>query len=126
MEFKNHILIVEDEQINRELLKIYLESHYRLMFATDVDTAIQLINTTSFGLIITDIRLSGGLDGIELLQYIRKQPNMKDIPVIAYTASETSVNQKSFAEEGFDGFIYKPALQEEILQKVATLLAESK
>jgi CheY-like chemotaxis protein len=60
-----------------------------------------------------------------LLQYIRKHARAGRTPVVAYTASDTSINQKSFAEEGFDGFISKPVLEAELLSKINELLSVS-
>lgn len=120
-----NILIIEDEHINRELLKIFLEQHYELTFAADFDTAVGFIDTNTYDLIITDIRLGNRLDGIVLLQYIRKNLRTSKTPVVAYTASDTSINQKSFAEEGFNGFIAKPVHEAELLSKIGEFLGVS-
>jgi CheY-like chemotaxis protein len=122
MNKKRSILIVEDEQINRELLRIFLESTYQLTFAADFDTAVAYVDSQQFDLIITDIRLGNRLDGIQLLKHISTQGLNKKVQVVAYTASDTSINQKSFAEEGFDGFLSKPANQEEVLMNIAAWL----
>lgn len=122
MNNKKSILIVEDEQINRELLRIFLESTYQLTFAADIATAVAYVDSQQFDLIITDIRLGNRLGGIQLLKHIRTQGLNKKVQVVAYTASDTSINQKSFAEEGFDGFLSKPANQEEVLMNVAAWL----
>lgn len=122
MNNKKSILIVEDEQINRELLRIFLESTYQLTFAADISTAVSHIDSQQFDLIITDIRLGNRLDGIQLLKHIRTQGLNKKVQVVAYTASDTSINQKSFAEEGFDGFLSKPANQGEVLMNIAAWL----
>jgi CheY-like chemotaxis protein len=122
MELKHTILVVEDEHINRELLKIFLEKKYQLTFAADFDTALSYVDGTAFDLIITDIRLGSRLDGIKLLQHVRKGTQNTSTPVVAYTASDTSINQKSFADEGFNDFIAKPVLQDEMLEKIAELI----
>lgn len=126
MKSKENILIVEDEHINRELLKIYLEQRYELSFAENLDTAINFIDTDTFDLIITDIRLGSRLDGIVLLEHIRNDERISKTPVVAYTASDTSINQKSFAEEGFDGFISKPVMETDLIRKVEALIGISK
>jgi CheY-like chemotaxis protein len=122
MDLKSTILVVEDEHINRELIKIFLEKKYTLTFAADIDTAFRYVDETVFDLIITDIRLGGSVDGIKLLEYIRNGNSNTTTPVVAYTASDTSINQKSFAEEGFDDFIAKPVLQDEMLDKIEGLI----
>lgn len=122
MDSKYRILVVEDEHINRELLKIFLEKQYSLTFAADIDTAEKHVDETAFHLIITDIRLGNRLDGIKLLQHVREGTINTETPVVAYTASDTSINQKSFEEEGFNDFIAKPVLQDEMLEKIAELI----
>jgi CheY-like chemotaxis protein len=120
MKSRKNILIVEDEHINRELLKIYLEKHFDLTFAENLDTAIHCLDTNMFDLVITDIRLGSRLDGIVLLDHIRQHEQISKTPVVAYTASETSINQKSFAEEGFDGFIPKPVTESVLVPMIET------
>lgn len=122
MDLKHRILVVEDEHINRELLKIFLEKTYSLTFAADIDTAEKHVDEAAFDLIITDIRLGNRLDGIALLQHVRDGKLNTTTPVIAYTASDTSINQKSFEEEGFNDYIAKPVLQNEMLEKIAELI----
>jgi CheY-like chemotaxis protein len=119
MPHKKNILIVEDEKINRELLAISLSDTYTLTFADNLELAKKYISEITFQLIITDIRLGNRLDGIKLLKYSKsiQSKNLQTI-VLAYTASETSINQKSFAEEGFDGIISKPIIKSELLKQV--------
>lgn len=122
---KKKILIVEDEAINRELLNIYLHKQYSLTFADHLDAATQAINEQQFHLIITDIRLADRLDGIEVLKYSRSSALNNATQVMAYTASDTSINQRSYAEEGFDGFISKPVMQDELMKKLTVILSHS-
>jgi CheY-like chemotaxis protein len=68
-----NILIVEDEHINRELLKIFLEQHYELTFAADFDTAVKYVDTNTFNLIITDIRLGNRLCYCNISESMRVQ-----------------------------------------------------
>lgn len=126
MAVKKKILIVEDEEINRELLNIFLNKHYELTFTDHLDAATRFINERQFNLIITDIRLADRLDGIAVLKNTRVSDLNKTTSVVAYTASDTSINQKSYAEEGFDGYISKPIMQDELLKKVNELLLVSK
>jgi two-component system sensor histidine kinase BarA len=119
---KKKILIVEDEEINRELLNIFLSKDYSLTFADHLEAATHALNEHEFQLIITDIRLADRLDGIEVLKHTRSSVLNKGTCVVAYTASDTSINQRSYAEEGFDGFISKPIQQDILLKKVAAII----
>jgi CheY-like chemotaxis protein len=116
------ILIVEDEPINRELLNIFLGKLYKLEFAENLEDAITHLNATAFNLIITDVRLGNKADGNKVLKYARKSAKNAGIPVLVYTASGKSINQKSFSDEGFDGMIAKPVLEKQLLEQIASFL----
>ena len=124
MPHKKNILIVEDEKINRELLAISLSDTYTLTFADNLELAIKYISEITFQLIITDISLGNRFDGIKVLKYSKSiQSKNSQTLVLAYTASETSINQKSFTEEGFDGIISKPIIKSEILKQVENYIS---
>jgi CheY-like chemotaxis protein len=124
MPHKKNILIVEDEKINRELLAISLSDTYTLTFADNLELAIKYISEITFQLIITDISLANRFDGIKVLKYSKSlQSKNSQTLVLAYTASETSINQKSFTEEGFDGIISKPIIKSEILKQVKNYIS---
>lgn len=122
MSNKKYILVVEDEKINRELIHIFLDRLYHLSFAERLDQAVILLNERVYDVIITDIRLGHKLDGIEVLKKVRASKLNKDTPVIAYTASESSVDHKTFFEEGFSGYIAKPVLQSELIAQIESLI----
>ena len=124
MPHKKNILIVEDEKINRELLAISLSDTYTLTFADNLELAIKYISEITFQLIITDISLGNRFDGIKVLKYSKSiQSKNSQTLVLAYTASETSIKQKSFTEEGFDGIISKPIIKSEILKQVENYIS---
>lgn len=122
MNIQYKILVIEDERINRELLKIYLDKTYKLTFASQAESALKHIESTTFDLIITDIMLGGKLDGHNILAKTKQSELNKTTPVVAYTASDKSINQKSFAEEGFDGFLSKPLIKAEMTKKINKLI----
>ncbi len=122
MATRKKILIIEDELINRELLRIFLEKKYILTFADNLETAIDLIETISFNLIITDIRLGGKRDGIKVLQQCRNSKLNPKAPVLAYSASGVAKSGKGFIELGFDDFLSKPIDAESTLRKIDALM----
>lgn len=122
MDTQYKILVIEDERINQELLKIYLEQAYTLTFATQAEAALQHIESTTFDLIITDIMLGGKLNGHYILEKAKESNLNKQTPIVAYTSSDNSVNQKTFVEEGFDGVISKPLVKTEMTKKINTLI----
>lgn len=122
MRVKPQLLIIDDEHINRELLSVYLKDSYTLFFASMLTEAETLIHTKSFSAIITDIRLGNQFDGLDLLSLIKSSEHNSKTPVIAYTASDNSVNDKSYMEEGFDGYISKPSHRAQVKHVLSMLI----
>ncbi len=120
MSTRKRILVVEDELINQEILNVYLYKLYKLDFADKLEDAVIFIDKQSYAFIITDIRLGHRLDGLSVLKHARSSEHNANTPVIAYTSSETSVDQRTFIEEGFDAVVNKPSKQEYLLGVLET------
>jgi two-component system, cell cycle response regulator DivK len=102
------ILIVEDEDRSRRMLRHVLEFHgYRTIEAGSGELAVQRALDDLPDLILMDIRLPG-ISGIEALRMLRADPRTANIPVIAVTASVVRGDEPRFLAEGFNGYIPKP------------------
>jgi two-component system cell cycle response regulator DivK len=102
------ILIVEDNEKNLKLARDVLRFHgYRIVEATDGESAITASVEHLPALILMDIQLPG-IDGIVAMKRIRNDPRTKHIPTVALTASVMTGDRERFNEAGFDGFIAKP------------------
>jgi CheY-like chemotaxis protein len=109
------VLIVDDEEINRLLLKTFLQkSNFEVVLAEDGEEAIQKLNQIkNFDFVLTDIMMPK-LNGIELLEYIKGHNDFKNIPVVAVSAGnpEFWLNKTSYK---FDNFFSKPVSREELI-----------
>ena len=102
------ILVVEDNLLNAELLRDWLELHdYDVAEAPDLAEARAAINSTRFDAILLDIRL-GDEDGATLATWIRRQPTHQNIPVIAVTAQALPAEQNRVIQAGCTAYITKP------------------
>jgi two-component system cell cycle response regulator DivK len=102
------ILIVEDNEKNLKLARDVLRFHgYRIVEATDGESAITASVEHLPALILMDIQLPG-IDGIVAMKRIRDDPRTRHIPTVALTASVMTGDRERFNEAGFDGFIAKP------------------
>lgn len=112
---KRQILVVDDEEINRQLLGFMLESDYQILYAENGKEALQLIteNQDSLSLILLDLMMPV-MDGYEVLQTIQKDRNLRRIPVIVLT-SEKSAEVKSL-QMGAADFIPKPYDMPEVIR----------
>lgn len=100
-------LVVDDEQVNREMLGYILKDEYEVIYACDGEEALQIIREKKqmLSVILLDL-LMPKLTGFELLELIKKDVLLKSIPVIVLT-SEKPAEVKSL-ELGAADFITKP------------------
>lgn len=113
-----HVLIVEDEHLIARLIEMSLtRAGYDCTVAGDGRTAADLIEAKDYDLALLDIMLPG-LDGYELLDYLRPQ----GVPVIFITAKGTVKERVEGLRRGADDYIVKPFVVEELLARVESVL----
>jgi len=102
------ILIVEDNPMNMELILDLLEFYgYGVTKAEDGIKATESLTEDKFDLILLDMQLPK-MDGLEVLERIKKNPATADIPVIAVTAHAMKGSEEHFIEMGCVDYISKP------------------
>jgi two-component system, cell cycle response regulator DivK len=105
---KYRILVVEDNALNRELLCDWLDAEgYEPVFAEDLKSAFAAMEQHPPHIVLLDIQL-GADDGLSLVSWMRKQPSLCAIPVIAVTAHAMVVDQKRVLMAGCNSCISKP------------------
>ena len=117
------VLIVDDQEINRDLLGMILEEQYELLFAENGAEAMELIreNRDMLSLILLDLMMPV-MDGFEVLDAVQRDETLKRIPIIVLTA-EKSAELKAL-QMGAADFITKPFdLYEIILARAARIIA---
>ncbi|WP_236631445.1 PAS domain-containing hybrid sensor histidine kinase/response regulator [Endozoicomonas numazuensis] len=115
-------LIVDDLEINRDLLKVIMEeAGFRTLEACDGLEALACLEARKPELVMMDIRMPR-MDGIEALKHIRLNPELRNLKVIAVTASAGSDIKTRLKQKGFDGVLAKPFRVNHLLQVVASLL----
>ena len=116
------ILIVEDNEKNRKLLRDILRfKGYQTLETETAEEGIRLAQESQPALILMDIQLPG-IDGITALKHLRADPRTKKIPVIAVTASAMMHSRKEILAEGFDSYQTKPISVKEFLKTVRDVL----
>ena len=117
------ILIVEDNEKNRRLLRKVLQvTGYRVIEVETGKDAVQAAREHAPALILMDYQLPD-IDGIEAFRQIRADPAIPHMPIVAVTASAMPEDQKRMREAGFDGFETKPINVKDLLGTVAKFLA---
>ena len=116
----NHILVVDDDDRIRELLRRYLSQlGYRVTTSPDGEKARQLLEQLMFDLVVLDVMMPK-MDGFELLQHIRQRD--KTTPVILLTARGESSDRIEGLKIGADDYIAKPFEPEELALRIAAVL----
>jgi len=102
------ILLVEDNDQNRELFEFLLEeAGYEIVSAPDAVSAREAFNAELPDLVLMDMSLPG-IHGLDLVREIRGLPGGSDVPVIAVTALAMRGDKEKFLAGGCDGYIAKP------------------
>jgi len=116
------ILIVEDNEKNRKLIRDVLQvKGYQTLETETAEEGHNLAVKNHPALVLMDIQLPG-MDGITALKQLRADPITKTIPVIAITASAMSYNRQPMLAEGFDGYQSKPISVKDFLEEVRRVL----
>ena len=111
---KRQVLIVDDEEINRNLLGNLLENDYELIYANNGSEAIEQIknNKDTLSLILLDL-IMPGMNGLEVLKQIKGDSQLKNLPVIVITSDRES--EVESLNIGASDFIPKPYPQHSVI-----------
>jgi len=117
------ILIVEDNEMNRDMLSRRLERRgYRVLLAVDGEQGIAVTQTEAPDLILMDMSLPV-VDGWEATRRLKADPALQRIPIIALTAHAMANDRDKALEAGCDDYDTKPIELPRLLAKIEALLA---
>src|SRR5437016_272306 len=118
------ILLVEDNEMNRDMLSRRLQRKgYRVVMAHDGEQALVLAGSEDPDLILMDISLPK-MDGWEVTRLLKSNSRTKGIPVIALTAHALSTDRQKAFEIGCDDYDTKPVEFGRLSEKIEHLLVE--
>jgi CheY-like chemotaxis protein len=103
-----HVLVVDDTEMNLKLLDVLLRGRgYTVTTADSAETALLALAKTSFAAILLDLRLPG-MDGLSLARLLRKDPSNAHIAIIAVTANAMKGDEEAAIAAGCDAYVTKP------------------
>jgi CheY-like chemotaxis protein len=117
------ILLVEDDPANMLLTRTVLEdAGHRILAATTLFDARELLELEHPDLVITDVDLHGE-SGLELARDVREDPRLQDVPVVALTAHAMPEMAEEVFDAGCADYITKPVDITQLVRRVNANLA---
>lgn len=119
---KKSILIVEDDENQREILKIVFSNEgFEVLTAQNGKEALSLISKEQVSVILSDLMMPE-MNGLELLRYCKKDNVLRSIPVILLTASSNPDHELKLLEEGADDYCPKNVKKKVLIKRVEKLI----
>jgi len=121
------ILVVDDEPQIVEVVQDYLKQvGYRVLTARDGQTALTLARREHPDLIVLDLMLPGGLDGLDVCRSLRQDQALADVPIIMLTARTDETDRLIGLELGADDYVTKPFSPREVVARVRAVLRRAR
>ena len=119
------ILLVEDNEMNRDMLTRRLERKgFEVVIAVDGQAGVDMASSTSPDIILMDLSLPV-IDGWEATRLIKADPATQSIPVIALTAHAMAGDEQKALQAGCDDYDTKPIDLKRLLGKIENLLGSA-
>lgn len=116
------ILLAEDNQESYEMLSEYLEAWgYHIIRAQDGKEALQITREQRPDIILMDIQMPE-MDGLEATRILKKDEELRHIPIIALTALAMQGDRKRCLDAGVDAYVSKPVSLRKVTGLIETLL----
>ena len=117
------ILIVDDQMEVRRLVEMTLSvEDYQVLQAESGEKAIEIVKTEKPDLIIMDIMMPGGIDGLETTRILKNDPETKDTTIIMLTAKGQKADREKGLEAGASDYFSKPFSPLDLIKKVEEIL----
>lgn len=119
---RQKILYVEDNEMNAEIVKIFLADQFEVEVAVDGMSTIHKIKSNHYNLILMDINLGAGIDGVATVKQIRKHPEYEKTPIIAVTGYALTQERDYFLQNGMTHYLAKPFRKNDLLEVISQAL----
>lgn len=119
-DFKGHILVVDDQEMNRDLLARRLKRKgYTVSVAVDGPDALDQIANEDFDMVLLDIMMPG-MNGIEVLEHVREDYELTELPIIMATAKSDRKTVVEALQNGANDYVTKPLDFGVVLARIQT------
>ena len=118
------ILIVDDQVEVRELVEVTLRvEDYQIFQAKSGEEAIEIAKAEKPELIIMDIMMPGGMDGLEATRILKNDPETKDCTIVMLTAKGQQADREAGLKAGADDYFSKPFSPMALIDKIEEIFA---
>ena len=118
------VLYVEDDDISREVVILFLKNSFEIDTASDSQEAVKKLSIKKYSSVLLDINLGKGLSGLDLVKRIRKMQGYRNVPIIAVTAYALREDEKKIMSGGCTHYISKPFTKTSLLNLVSKAISE--
>ena len=121
---ENVMLIVDDVDMNRDILKVLFQANYEILEAEDGEEALEVLERCqgSIDMVLLDLMMPG-MDGFELLKKRKELDSFREVPVVVITGSGQMEDQVKAFELGANDFIVKPFVPEIVISRVNNVMS---
>ena len=120
------VLLVDNHADNREMYAEYLQTRgFRVIPCSDSQASIDVARRSEPDIILLELRMTG-MNGIQVLRELRKDPALADVPVVALTASVMTRERAAAEAAGFTELLPKPFFPEDLATAITRIIAASR
>ena len=116
------VLVADDVPANRKLFALYLRKAYDVVAVESAEAALAEIEGGAVDAALLDLNYQGGMSGFDLIQRLRADPATAGVPALALTAHASPADRERCLAAGFDAYLSKPVLRDQMLAAVSDLL----
>jgi len=114
-----NILLVEDNEVNQRFIsRLLSDGGFDVTLAQNGAVALEILSENTFDLILMDLQMPV-MDGYEAIRYIKEDPNLSGVPIVAITAHAMKKDKKRALDAGCVGFLTKPIRKDALMAEVS-------
>lgn len=118
-----HILYVEDEVMNQQLISMFLRNVCKTDVASTGEEALQMAQSAKYEGFLMDINLGPGINGIQVTQRLRNMTEYANTPIIAVTALALDGDKESLLQQGCSHYLAKPFKKSDLVGMIKSIFA---
>lgn len=111
------VLVVDDTKSILKMVKFVLAEHYDVYLSNTGELALEILERKPIDIVLMDVDMPD-MDGVETVQRIREMENIKDIPVMFFTAMASKETVERCMAVGMVDYIVKPYKPKELLERL--------